>query len=76
MCNRVKWNEVLGNELYAGAMTMFATNRLSGKKVERIFRLTKNHEVSGQVRKMLRERGVMESRRICRKSLRRREMID
>lgn len=76
MCNRIRWNDVLSNELYAGTMMMFATNRLSGKKTEKIFRLTKNHVASGEVRRLIRNRGTVAARNVARKSLRRRSLID
>jgi hypothetical protein len=76
MCNRVRWNDVLSNPLFVGTMVMFGTNQVSGKIAEKVFRLSKDHEVSGEVRRLIRERGVVAARRICRKSLRRRLLID
>ena len=73
---RVNWNRVLDHPVAVGTVVAFATNQLSGKIAEKIFRLGPDRQASGYMRRMLRERGVMESRRICRKSLRRRNLID
>lgn len=71
MCNRIKWNEVLSTNLGLGVMTQFAFEGYSGEKVKEIFVVNGNSRVSGQVRRLIRDRGVINARNVARKAVRR-----
>jgi hypothetical protein len=72
MCNRVRWNDVLETPIGLGAMVMFAFQNHSGELTEKIFRVGKDRKVAGEVRRLIRERGVGVARNLGRKAIRRR----
>lgn len=66
----VKWNDVI--EITGiQPIVEFASNKLSGKKFEKMVRFT---DISGSVRNLIRENGVNKARNIARKALRRRNV--
>ena len=67
-----KWEKILESPLGFGVMTMFAFQNYSGELTEKVFRVGKDREASGVVRRLIRERGVQGARNICRKAIRRR----
>jgi len=71
----VNWTNVLSNKVGTHAVKKFALGELSCESVQQVFRAGANREVSGQVRKLIRERGTAEARRVARKALRRRNLI-
>jgi len=74
MCTN--WTRVLSNPVNVGAVQMFAQGGLSCEGVQRVFRVLPDREVAGQVRQLIRTRGTQLSRRISRKALRRRGLME
>lgn len=72
----IKWNKVLSNPVNVGAVQMFAQGELNCENVQRVFRALPDREVAGQVRRLIRSHGTQLARRISRKALRRRELMD
>ena len=73
---KVNWNRVLSTPVSVGAVQMFAEGNLNCEDVQRVFRIGRDREAAGQVRKLIRTRGTQLARRISRKALRRRELMD
>jgi hypothetical protein len=72
----VKWNRIFSNEVGVAAVKEFAQQNMSIEDVQRHFRIGKDRVASGQIRKLIRTHGASLSRRIARKSLRRRGLMD
>lgn len=66
----VQWNKVL-ETVGLQDVVDFASEKMSGKNFEKSLRFT---EVSGEVRNLIREKGVVEARKITKKALRRRNV--
>ena len=71
----VNWTNVLSNKVVQHAVKKFALGEYNCEKIQQVFRAGADREVSGQVRKLIRERGTAEARRVARKALRRRNLI-
>lgn len=67
---RANWEEIL--RVAGQTLTQFATGNASGNALQNV---VKNTDASGEVRNLLRSRGVTETRRIARKALRRRGLL-
>ena len=74
MCTN--WTRVFSNEVGVAAVKEFAQERLSIEDVQRHMRIGKDRVASGQVRKLIRTHGAALSRRIARKSLKRRGLLN
>ena len=70
------WNAVLGTKIGRNTIRKFALNELSGKDTLKVFRGGKNQDVATEVSQLIRTRGTQLARRISRKALRRRNLID
>lgn len=71
----VNWTKVFGTKVGKNAALKFAQNELSGETLQAVFRAGTDRELSGQIRKLVRERGVALARRITKKAAKRRNMI-
>lgn len=71
----VNWTKVFGTTVGKSAALKFAQNELSGETLQAVFRAGQDRELSGQIRKLVRERGVALARRITKKAAKRRNMI-
>lgn len=72
----VNWTNVLSNPVNVGAIQLFAQGKLNCEDVQRVFRVLPDRNAAGDVRKLIRTRGTQLARRISRKALRRRSMMD
>jgi hypothetical protein len=71
-----KWNKVLSNPVNTSAIYMFSTGELNCENVQKVFRALPDREAAGQVRGLIRQHGTQLARRISRKALRRRNLMD
>ena len=72
----VKWNTIVGTgKTGVSALREFAVGNLNCEDVQVAFR-NKYPEASSELRRVIRTRGTMESRRLARKALRRRNLMD
>ena len=71
----INWTNVLSNKVGTHAVKKFALGELSCESVQQVFRASKDREASGDVRRLIRERGTAEARKAARKALRRRNLI-
>jgi len=71
-----KWDKVLSNPVNTGAILMFAFGKLNCENVQKVFRALPDREAAGQVRGLIRNHGTQLARRISRKALRRRNLMD
>ena len=70
-----KWERILDSQTGKTAMTMFASGNLSCESVQQVFRAGVDREVSGEVRRLIRDNGTQYARRLTRKALRRRSLM-
>ena len=70
------WTKVLGTSIGKNTIRKFALGELSGDKTLQVFRGGKDKEVASEVRSLIKKRGTQMARRISRKALRRRNLID
>jgi glutaredoxin 2 len=68
------WNKVLSHPTGQSAIKKFALGEYSCEDVQQVFR-NKDREASGDVRRLIRNKGTQYARRIARKALRRRNLI-
>lgn len=68
----LNWNSLLSHPVGTSLFREFATGRLSGRELERNVRFT---PLAGDVRRLLRKRGVVNARNVTRKALRRRNIL-
>lgn len=70
------WNAVLRTTIGKNTIRKFAMGELSGENTLKVFRGSKDKEVASEVSQLIRKRGTQLARRISRKALRRRNLID
>ena len=71
----VNWTNVLSHKVGQVAIEKFALGEMNCEDVQEVFRAGKDREASGDVRRLIRNKGTQYARRIARKALRRRNLI-
>lgn len=71
----VNWTNVLSNKVGTHAVKKFALGEYNCEDVQKVFRAGTDRKVSGQIRRLIRERGTAEARQIAKKALRRRGLV-
>ena len=71
----VNWTNVLSDKVGTHAVKKFALGEYNCEEVQKVFRSGKDRETSGQIRRLIRERGTAEARRIARRALSRRGLV-
>ena len=71
----VNWNRVLSTPVGVGAVQMFVQKDLSVEGVQKCFRIGRDRKASGDVRRLIRNRGGQAARHISKKALKRRDLV-
>lgn len=67
----MNWNALTSNSSQVGLLREFAEGRVSGRQLYEVY---KNTKLGGIVRNLLRDKGVLEARRLARRALNRRSV--
>jgi len=65
----MNWNALTTNSSQVDLLRMFAEGQVSGRQLYEVY---KNTKLGGIVRNLLRDKGVLEARRLARRALNRR----